>query len=82
MAAYGRNVWGIEGDDETAAKEAIDKTGEFFFKTMGMPENLRAVGITEKTHFQEMAAKAEAGSKGSFVPLTKEDIVAIFDAAF
>ena len=82
MAAYGRNVWGIEGDDETAAKEAIDKTAEFFFKTMGMPENLRAVGITEKTHFQEMAAKAEAGSKGSFVPLTKEDIVAIFDAAF
>ena len=52
MAAYGRNVWGIEGDDETAAKEAIDKTAEFFFKTMGMPENLRAVGITEKTHFQ------------------------------
>lgn len=82
MAAYGRNVWGIEGDDEMAAKEAIDKTAEFFFKTMGMPENLRAVGITEKTHFQEMAAKAEAGSKGSFVPLTKEDIVAIFDAAF
>ena len=49
---------------------------------MGMAENLRAVGITEKSHFQEMAAKAEAGSKGSFVPLTKEDIVAIFDAAF
>lgn len=82
LAAYGRNVWGLTGEDKTVAEEAIDKTAEFFFKTMEMPENLRAVGITEKTHFEEMAAKAEAGSHGSFVPLTKEDIISIFEAAF
>ena len=82
LAAYGRNVWGLAGEDEQVASAAIDKTAEFFFTTMGMPASLRAVGITEKVHFEEMAAKAEAGSRGSFVPLTKEDIVSIYEAAF
>lgn len=82
LAAYGRNVWGLDGDDTNVAESAIDKTAEFFFKTMKMPANLRAVGITEKVHFEEMAKKAAAGSEGSFVPLTAEDIVSIFEAAF
>lgn len=82
LAAYGRNVWGLTGEDNEVAETAVDKTAEFFFDTMKMPANLRAVGITEKTHFEEMAAKAAAGCEGSFVPLTKEDIVSIFEAAF
>lgn len=82
LAAYGRNVWGLDGDDTAVAESAIDKTAEFFFKTMKMPANLRAVGITERVHFEEMAKKAAAGSEGSFVPLTAEDIVSIFEAAF
>ena len=82
LAAYGRSVWGLSGEDQEVAQAAIDKTAQFFFETMGMPKNLREVGITEKTHFEEMAAKAEAGCHGSFVPLTKEDIVSIYEAAF
>ncbi|MGN1403794.1 MAG: iron-containing alcohol dehydrogenase [Ruminococcus sp.] len=82
IAAYGRNVWNLQGEDTAVANEAIDKTAAFFFDTMQMPANLRAVGITEKTHFEEMAVKAAAGCEGSFVPLTKEDIVSIFEAAF
>ena len=82
LAAYGRNVWGISGNDKETAEKAVDKTAEFFFETMKMPANLRAVGITEKTHFEEMAAKAAAGSEGSFVQLTKEDIISIYEAAF
>lgn len=82
LATYGRNVWGLSGEDSAAAEQAVNKTAEFFFDTMKMPANLRAVGITEKTHFEEMAAKAAAGCDGSFVPLTKEDIVSIFDMAF
>ncbi|MGN1133588.1 MAG: iron-containing alcohol dehydrogenase [Oscillospiraceae bacterium] len=82
IADYGRNVWDLRGSDDEAAKAAIDKTAEFFFRTMKMPANLRAVGITEKTHFNEMAEKAAAGCDGSFVPLTKEDIISIYEQAF
>ncbi len=82
FADYGRNVWDLAGDDDmTVAKEAIARTREFFFETMGLPANLRAVGITEETHFEVMAEKAAKGSVGSFEPLSKEDIVEIFRAA-
>lgn len=83
FAEYGRNVWGIsETEDEKAAREAIAKTRTFLFKTMGLPENLRAVGIDSEEHFEVMAEKAAKGSVGCFVPLTKEDIVKIYKAAF
>lgn len=83
FAEYGRNVWGIsETEDEKAAKEAIEKTRAFLFETMGLPENLRAVGIDSEEHFEVMAEKAAKGSVGCFVPLTKEDIVKIYKAAF
>ena len=82
FAAYGRNVWDLTGEDDMAvAKEAIAKTREFFFETMGMPANLKAVGINDETHFEVMAEKAAKGSIGSFEPLSKEDIVEIYRAA-
>ena len=43
---------------------------------------LREVGITTQDKFEIMAEKAAKGSAGSYVPLTKEDIVGIFRAAF
>jgi alcohol dehydrogenase class IV len=49
---------------------------------MELPKNLREVGITEQTHFEKMAEKAAAGCVGCFVPLSKEDIIEIFKAAF
>ncbi|MBQ4176509.1 MAG: iron-containing alcohol dehydrogenase [Lachnospiraceae bacterium] len=82
FAAYGRNVWDLTGEDDMeVAREAIAKTREFFFETMGLPANLKAVGITDETHFEVMAEKAAKGSVGSFEPLTKEDIVEIYRAA-
>ena len=80
---FAKNVWGLSGDDDWALAHAgIDALKKFFFETMGMPANLRAVGITDDKNFDIMAQKACDGSKGSFVPLTKEDIVEIFKAAF
>lgn len=83
FAAYGRNVWGIADDnDESAAKKAIEATRTFLFETMELPANLRAVGIDSDEHFEVMAEKAAEGCVGCFVPLTKDDIVEIFRAAF
>lgn len=80
---FAKNVWGLTGDDDWALAHAgIDALRKFFFEIMGMPANLRAVGITDDKNFEVMAQKACDGSNGSFVPLTKEDIVEIFRAAF
>ncbi|MGI5889017.1 MAG: iron-containing alcohol dehydrogenase, partial [Oscillospiraceae bacterium] len=82
MAEYGRNVWGIlDDDDASCAKKAIDNTADLFFNKMGMPATLKDVGITSKEHFEKMAEKAAAGCVGSFVPLTKEDIIEIYTRA-
>ena len=82
FAAYGRNVWDIrEEDDLEAAKLAIAKTRSFLFDTMGLPADLRAVGITDETHFEIMAEKASPSGKKAFYPLTKEDIVEILKKA-
>lgn len=83
FARYGRNVWDLTGDDDMAvAKEAIEKTKKFLFEDLEIPSTLRAVGITDQTHFEKMAEKAAAGSVGCFVPLSKEDIIEIYKAAF
>lgn len=80
FAEYGRNVFGLTGDDDMAVgREAIACTRQFFSK-MQLPSTLHEVGI-DSTHFDIMAQKAADGCKGSFVPLSKEDIKAIFTAA-
>lgn len=83
FAVYGRNIWEIADDNnESAAKKAIEATRTFLFETMELPANLRAVGIDSDEHFEIMAEKAAEGCVGCFVPLTKDDIVEIFRAAF
>lgn len=80
---FAKNVWGLSGsDDWQLARDGIAALKKFFFETMGMPANLRAVGITDDKNFDKMAQKACDGCKGSFVPLAKQDIVEIFKAAF
>lgn len=80
---YAKNVWGLADEDPwTLAHAGIDATRTFFFETMGLPANLRAVGITDESNFEVMAEKACNGCKGSFVALSKEDIIEIFRAAF
>lgn len=81
FAEYGRNVWNlsIRDDDMTVAKQSIACTREFF-KKMNLPASLHEVGIDD-TYFDIMAQKAADGSVGSFVPLSKEDIISIFRAA-
>ena len=82
FAAYGRNVWGLTGtEDEAVAREAIVRTREFFTQTMHMPATLREVGITDEKNFEVMAQKAADGCKGSFVPLSKDDIIEIYRVA-
>ena len=83
FVSFAKNVWGLTGEDDYAlARAGIDALKKFFFETMGMPDSLVAVGITEDKNFEIMAQKAADGSKDSFVPLSKDDIVAIYRRAW
>ena len=77
---YAKNVFGIEGSEELEiARDAIRATKDFF-KRMRLPSSLSEVGIDDE-YFDVMAEKAAAGCYGTFVNLTKDDIVAIFRAS-
>ncbi len=75
---YGREVWGLTGDDDMAVgAAAIEKTAEFFYDVLGLPRTLREVGIGEEK-LELMAENCAPGLARAFVPLTKEDVLAIF----
>ena len=82
FAEYGRNVWGLnDGNDRTLAKVSIEKTKEFFLK-LGMPRNLRDVGV-EKNKLVEMAKKSVPfGDIGKFKKLNERDVLTILKNAF
>ncbi len=81
FVSYGKNVWGIKGNHPFAiAKEAIAKTREFF-ASLGLPETLRGLGIHSSEYFHDMAQKAVKDDlANAYVPLTEEDVVAIYSA--
>lgn len=79
---YGVGVWGIDPNKDKfeIAKEAIDKTADFFFNTMEIPSTLHEIGITSK--FDEMAQEAvdsKGGKIKGYKPLEKEDVLNIFE---
>lgn len=75
------NVWGIDAalPAMEAANLAIEKTAEYF-KAMGLASTLTEVGIDDKL-FEEMAKKVVPQLKRAYVPLTEEDVIAIYRAA-
>lgn len=83
FAAFGRHVWGLSGDDESVAGEAIQATFDWI-KSLEVPTTLPGVGITNTTNFKAMADSAVAvGSltTNGYVSLNSEDVVALFEAS-
>lgn len=77
---FAKNVWGLDGDDETQLANAGIDALENFFRQSGIPMTLTELNIGTE-HFEEMA---DHGNKvgtlwNAFVPLTNEDIVEIFN---
>ncbi len=84
FAQYGRNVWGLSGSDDMAvAKEAIEKTAEFF-RSLGLPSRLSEMGVGSE-HFEDMADhvfKIWFGDfKDAIRPLNKQDVLNILNAS-
>lgn len=79
FARYGTAVWGLDPalPVRELAEAAIQKTREFF-TSLGLPAALSEIGIGPE-HFREMARKARnSGFDHTFVPLSVEDIVRIY----
>lgn len=81
LAQMARNVWGVvDEDDFSAANKGIEAVRNFF-NSLGMPSNLKMVGIT-KDNILPMAKKACLfGNIGCFKTLSIDDVVAIYKNA-
>ena len=80
FAAYAVNVWGIPAEQDlfALAQKGIAAT-ERFFKDCSIPMTFGEVGITDRKHYEAMAEDCARATAGAYVPLAKEDIIAIFE---
>ena len=79
FARYGTAVWGLDPalPLRELAERAIQKTRDFF-ASLGLPATLSELGIGPE-YFPEMARKARnSGFDRTFVPLSVEDIIHIY----
>jgi alcohol dehydrogenase YqhD (iron-dependent ADH family) len=82
---YGTNVFGIDSGlpTELIAERAIDMTERFFFDDMRLPRALREAGIPDRRNFDVMVDKSlRDGAGKTFFPLSREEILGIYEAAF
>lgn len=82
FARFAKNVMGLSGEDEAALALAGTHALEDYFASTGIPMNLTALGIGRE-HFADMAGHACMGGRmdDAYVPLTEEDVIAIFEAS-
>lgn len=83
FAQFGREVWGLTGDDATVAQGAIQATFDWI-KSLDVPTTLPGVGITDETHFDAMVNSAVTVGhldQDAYVTLQPQDVVALFQAA-
>ena len=83
FAKFARNVWGLEdesGDQYVLARKGIQALYDFL-KGNNIPMTLTEIGIGEE-YFERMAEDAVTYGRlaNAYVPLTNEDVVAIFKA--
>lgn len=80
FAHFAKAVWGLDGgEDAVLAEKAIEAT-EQFFRELNLPGTLTEVGI-DASKFAEMAEHAErtGGLEYAWIPLTAEDVAAVFE---
>lgn len=81
---YGVNVFGIDSslDDYTIANKAIEETEKWFFDELEIKRTLHELGVTDDTHFTEMAQMALKVMGKQYVPLSVEETADLYRAAF
>ncbi|VAX22183.1 NADH-dependent butanol dehydrogenase A [hydrothermal vent metagenome] len=84
FAQFSKNVWGVDISSlsvEEAAIAGIGATKDFFHNTLGLGVSLSDHGI-DGSRIEEMTDSAtKHAALGSFVPLSREDVVNIYQSA-
>ena len=85
FAHYAKQVWGIERDEISAAKEGIERTIAYF-EEIGMPTSISGlgIGVLEDETLKELALDATMNDtvRLSLIrPLSAEDVLEIFRKA-
>ncbi|MBO5248837.1 MAG: iron-containing alcohol dehydrogenase [Clostridia bacterium] len=85
FATMATRIFGIpnDGDDLRTGRKGIQAWREFF-KSIGMPENLRSLGVREED-FEYMANRLllkNDGTLGNFIKLTPKDVVEIYKSCY
>lgn len=79
---FGCNVFGLDPKMEPmeVAKKSIELLSDFLYNTLGLKSTFTELGIDDK-NFEIMAEKSVeiGGLKYAFKPLTKEDVIKIFE---
>lgn len=81
LVRFAEKVFGLSGDDKNLlARQGIDALEAYFVST-GLPMGLEALGIGRE-HFEDMAEHVCRSGRlaRAYVPLGKEDVIAIFEA--
>lgn len=80
FAHFAKAVWGLDGEEDSVLAEKAIEATERFFRELNLPGTLTEVGI-DASKFAEMAEHAErtSGLEYAWVPLTAEDVTAIFE---
>jgi alcohol dehydrogenase YqhD (iron-dependent ADH family) len=83
FARFGRNVWGIQGeDDEAVAGQAIQATYDWV-KSLEVPTTLPGVDINDDENFDAMAESAVTVGHlaNGYVAMTPADVKALYQAS-
>ncbi len=83
---YASNVWSIDIDFENPEKtvEAAIDMQEKFYESIGMPTNLRSLGVEEKS-LEKLAldcSRSKTRTLSGYMPLSYEDILNIYKMAY
>ncbi|MEG1857759.1 MAG: iron-containing alcohol dehydrogenase [Pseudoflavonifractor sp.] len=86
FAQFGRNVWGIDDENDEACALAGIRATETYFKLLHMPVSLGEtdIGVQPDTVIRKLAHSTSGGgtrSVGVFCPLDEENLYAVYASA-
>lgn len=82
FARWAKNVWHIEKDNEEESALAAIEAFKNFFKEIGLPVSMDALGAKREDIPHMVAQLQKMESVGNFVHLTPTDLTAIYEGAF